>query len=262
MDYHDLVIEGGEIVKLTEPKYVEKDDGLARDQRSNLVDRRRAVRQVLCYICCAEFGASSLAIHQKTCIKKHKWGLDIVEHEEGVPKKKALANRKKCIEPGTGPSLPLPTVKSSSEQFEIYNEEALQIFYEHSEHCLWCRTRNFEAIENAKFAKESALQRKQTRFVATKENTEIDLLEAEALKWEAEETARRLKLQEDADEAARRRRALEEEEARKRILEEEDALRRALEEQGQRHIILFMKLYHVLLQFFHPDLCFVSLGTY
>lgn len=236
MDYHDLVIEGGEIVQLTEPKYVEKDDGFARDQRSNLVDRRRAIRQVLCYICCAEFGASSLAIHQKTCIKKHKWGLDIIEHEEGVPKKKAALNRKKCIEPGTGPSMALPSVKSSSEMFEDYNTEALRTFYEHSEHCLWCRTRNHEAIENAKFAHESALQRKQTRLLATKEKDEtdtsnlIDTLEADALKWEAEEAKKRLKLLEE--EEAARRKAQEEEEARRRIAEEEEAMRRALKEQG------------------------------
>jgi hypothetical protein len=234
MNYHDLVIEGGEIVKLTEPTYIQDDgDLLARDQRSNLVDRRRAVRQVLCYICCAEFGSSSLAIHQKTCIKKHKWGLDIVEHEDGVPKKIALANRKKCIEPGSGPTLSLPSVKSSPESFDDYNTQALSIFYEHSEHCLWCRTKNFEAIENAKFATETAQRRKQTRLAATKDAAASDDIEEAALKWEAEEAARRLKLLEEEMKMQARRKAQEEEdEARRRAYEEEEAMLRALEEQG------------------------------
>lgn len=253
MDYHDTVIEGGEIVKLTEPKYIERDEGQVRDQRSNLVDRRRAVRQVLCYICCAEFGASSLAIHQKTCIKKHKWGLDIIEHEEGVPKKKALANRKKCIEPGDGPSNhKLPTIKSSSEEFEEYNNEALLTFYQHSEHCLWCRTKNFEAIENAKFAKESALHRKQTRLIATKEketinveNSMIDQIEKDALKWEADQAKLRLKLIEE-EEMKRRKAEKEEEEKHRRMLDEE-AMRRALEEQGN-HITHITYIYMRLLK--------------
>ena len=43
------------------------------------------VEQVLCYICCAEFGTTSLAIHQKTCLKKHAWGLENnILHEPGT----------------------------------------------------------------------------------------------------------------------------------------------------------------------------------
>ncbi len=78
------------------------------DKRSGMIDRHRAPHQVLCYICCAEYGTSSLGIHQKTCIKKHSWGLQNVLDDEKVSKKQAAANRKKCIEPGSGPSLPLP----------------------------------------------------------------------------------------------------------------------------------------------------------
>jgi hypothetical protein len=40
------------------------------DKRSKMVDRQKGPAQVVCYICCAEFGTSSLAIHQKTCLKK------------------------------------------------------------------------------------------------------------------------------------------------------------------------------------------------
>lgn len=33
----------------------------------------RKVRQVMCHICCAEFGTTSLKIHQDTCQKRHEW---------------------------------------------------------------------------------------------------------------------------------------------------------------------------------------------
>ena len=121
------------------------------DKRSGLVDRKRAVKQVLCHMCCAEFGTSSLGIHQKTCSKKHSWGLENVLHEEGIDKKKAEANRKKCSELGDGPTLTLPTAKSSSSQFQEYNDEAFRIFCEHSKVCLWCREKNVEAIEAARW---------------------------------------------------------------------------------------------------------------
>lgn len=42
----------------------------ALDRRSEMVDRKSGPAQVLCYICCAEFGTKSLSIHQKTCLKK------------------------------------------------------------------------------------------------------------------------------------------------------------------------------------------------
>jgi hypothetical protein len=73
----DNVIYGGEVVELAKEVVVDTEDmsGVvkARDKRSGLVDRTRKMRQVLCYICCAEFGTTSLKIHQKTCLKKHKW---------------------------------------------------------------------------------------------------------------------------------------------------------------------------------------------
>ena len=71
------VVYGGEVVELDKEVIVDTEDMnakvVARDRRSGLVDRTRKVRQVLCYICCAEFGTTSLKIHQKTCLKKHKW---------------------------------------------------------------------------------------------------------------------------------------------------------------------------------------------
>ena len=96
------------------------------DRRSELVNRKAAPKhQLLCYICCAEYGPSSLPIHQKTCLKKHGWAMEanvlneevlillrkpfcgcrnmlILIHFQGVPKKKAEANYKKCCPPGDG----------------------------------------------------------------------------------------------------------------------------------------------------------------
>ena len=102
------------------------------DKRSTLINRKVAPRQVLCYLCCAEFGTSSLPIHQKTCLKKHAWGLNNVANEEGVSKKQAALNRKKCADPGTEPSLTIPAHDSPAEKFSEYNEEAANIFFEHA----------------------------------------------------------------------------------------------------------------------------------
>lgn len=132
----------------TEPAVVEEDTPTKGiDRRSKMVDRQRAVRQVLCYICCAEFGTNSLKIHHKTCIKKHAWGLENVAHEEGVNKKTAEKHRKMCTEPGEGPELAIPSIKCSAAVFEAYNNSAMEIFMHHSEHCWWCREKNLEAIE-------------------------------------------------------------------------------------------------------------------
>ena len=47
------------------------------DKRSDLINRKIAPKhQLLCFICCAEYGPSSLAIHQKTCLKKHGWAME------------------------------------------------------------------------------------------------------------------------------------------------------------------------------------------
>lgn len=227
-EYHETVLEGGEEVIIKDEVVVdevETGEVKARDKRSGLVDRQRAVRQLLCYVCCAEFGTNSLQIHQKTCLKKHKWGLDIVEHEDGVSKKKAALNRKKCTEPGAGPSLPLPTVKSPAKMYEDYNTEALRIFYEHAEHCLWCRERNSEAIANAQHATDQA-----TRKASERANTS-----------EADEAAAAAAAKAAADEEAHRRALEEEEAAHKRA--EEEALQRALAEEGwlQLHVSVLTK---------------------
>lgn len=215
-EYHETVLEGGEEVIIKDEIVVddvETGPKKARDKRSGLVDRKRGVRQLLCYICCAEFGTNSLQIHQKTCLKKHMWGLDIVEHEDGVSKKKAALNRKKCTEPGTGPTMPIPTVKSDAALYEDYNTEALRIFYEHADHCLWCRERNAEAIANAQHATDQANQKTASRGNEAAASPPPD---DDALKRAAEE------------EEARRRAA--EEEAHHRA--EEEALQRALAEEG------------------------------
>lgn len=37
---------------------------------------KRPPLQVLCHMCGYEYGTSSLAMHQKTCAKKHQWGVE------------------------------------------------------------------------------------------------------------------------------------------------------------------------------------------
>ena len=37
------------------------------------MNQNKKMKQLLCYICCAEYGTTSLAIHQRVCGKQHKW---------------------------------------------------------------------------------------------------------------------------------------------------------------------------------------------
>ena len=231
LEYHQTVKEGGVVVELSPEitvKEVETGSVKARDKRSGLVDRHRALRQVLCYLCCAEFGSNSLLIHQKTCIKKHTWGLDLVEHEEGIPKKQSALNRQKCTEPGSGPAMTVPTSKSNGFQFDAYNAEALRIFYEHSEKCLWCRERNHDAIENAKHAHDTA-----SLVDKEPEPNEIAVVEPvideDALRKAAEDEDRQRKHDENE-----LQRALEEAEALRK--HEEDEERHRIEEENARKL--------------------------
>jgi hypothetical protein len=155
---------------------------------------------------------SVLYIHSITIIR----GLDLVLHEEGISKKEAAENRKKCCEPGPGTSLALPTVKSKAKDFDDYNESVLEIFTEHSEQCLYCRTRNYEAIENAQHAAQLA--------------EEIKLVDEEE-----EERHRRCEDERHRLEEERLQHALEEEEAHRRAEEEEEAHRLAEEEAKRKH---------------------------
>jgi hypothetical protein len=178
------------------------------DKRSAMVDRNVAPKQVLCYVCCAEFGTNSLPIHQKTCIKKHEWGLNGILNDESVSKKVAAQNRKRCTEPGTGPLAPLPSLRSTNQQFEEYNLEAQQIFFNHAEKCLWCRTQNKEAMLAAQrrqeeldeqnrlkaLAEEAERKRLEDLEEARRRNAE---LEAQKLKQEAEDAKKKLQAQED-----------------------------------------------------------------
>lgn len=211
------------------------------DKRSAMVDRKRGPKQVLCYICCAEFGTNSLAIHQKTCIKKHTWGLQNVLDDEAVSRKQAAINRKKCVEPGTGPELPIPGPKASAAEIDAYDAAALAVFVEHSTNCLWCRTLNIEAIEAARRAEEEAARKRMKdadAAEAARRKAEQDAAEAARRKAEEEEADRLRKKMEAEDEA--RRIADEEERARrlKKLAEEEEEAKRkaaaAAEEEERR----------------------------
>ena len=208
------------------------------DKRSGLVDRRRALRQVLCYICCAEFGTNSLTIHHKTCLKKHAWGLDAnIAHADGVTKKQAAQNLKKCCAPGDGPKLPVPTAKTPADDFDAYNTEALKIFFDHAAVCLWCREKNMEAIEAAREAAESA-RRKAEEDEARKRGEELCALrraaeEAEAHRLHEEEALRKALAEEEEHRLdEERRRAAEAERIRLAELAEQARLaaERAAEE--------------------------------
>ena len=155
-------------------------------------------------------------------------GLDIVEHEDGVSKKQAKRNRSMCIEPGEGPPMKIPTAKCASSNFEEYNAEALRIFFEHATHCLWCREKNMEAIENARHAEEEA-RLKAEKEAADKRAQDESEHEAELRRLAEEEEARKR-----ADEDALKR-ALEEEEAHRKAEEEEEAHRLAEEAARRKH---------------------------
>lgn len=83
-------VYGVEVVESTERAVLDTEGPAsvkARDKRSGLVNRKRTIRQLLCFVCCGEFGTTSLTIHIKTCLKKYMWALDLIEFEEGTPKK-------------------------------------------------------------------------------------------------------------------------------------------------------------------------------
>ena len=148
-------------------------DEVPRDRRSALVrrDAKACPVSLVCYLCCAEFGTSSLKIHEKSCRKKHAWGLQNVLDDETVSSAQAKKNRAKCAEPSpTGPAQAVPASGADSEEVAAYNDEALRMFKEHAAVCLWCRMNNADA--------------------ARKREAE----EAERLRREAEEEERRRRL--------------------------------------------------------------------
>ena len=151
-------------------------------------------------------------------------GLDLVEHEEGIPKKQSALNRKKCIEPGPGTSLALPSVKCKAKDFDDYNADVLSIFTAHSEQCLYCRTRNHEAIENAQHAAQAAQNKLHADDDAKRKHDD----EEEARHRQEEEERHRL-------EEERLKHALEEEEEHRRAEEEEEAHRLAEAEAKRKH---------------------------
>jgi hypothetical protein len=199
-----------------------------------------------------------------------------IAHADGVTKKQAAQNLKKCCPPGEGPALAIPTSKSSPEDFDKYNSEALQAFYEHSAQCLFCREKNVEALEAAREAAEAA-RRKAEEDESRRRGEELCALkqaaeDAEAHRLHEEEALRRALQEEEehrladekrlAEEAARRRlaeaaelarlaaeRAAEEAERLRMLAEDEESRRYAaeLEEAAERHRRLVAKGQHTYL---------------
>lgn len=211
------------------------------DKRSQMVDRQHAPQQVVCYICCSEFGTSSLPIHQKTCLKKHAWAIEAnIVNAEGVSKKTAQKNKKLCSEPGSGPTLAIPTNNAPLEAFKAYNDEAVGIFFDHATNCLLCRTRD-EEYEKLRKAEEEARRRAAEEEARRQAEDEARRRAEEDARRKAEEDARRRAEDEarrQAEDEARRRaeeeaRRKAEEDARRKA-EEEDAARRRAEEDARR----------------------------
>ena len=116
--------------------------------------RRRAARsQVLCHMCGYLFGTSSLAVHQKTCAKKHRWGVEQYAPTPETPRgevKECEARVAQCTPPPSGPRRPVPKTRGRAAEFAAYNEEAAELFRAHLGECLLCRSADegrFEAAE-------------------------------------------------------------------------------------------------------------------
>ena len=118
-----------------------------------------------------------------------KWGLQNIIDDESMTKKEAMKRFRKCCEPGPGPITPLPVKGADREDFDAYNEDALDLFHDHAARCLWCRTTNKAAMDALRKAEEEAKRRAE---------------EEEERRRRAEEEARRLAREEEA-----RRRAAE-----------------------------------------------------
>eukprot|EP00740_Mantoniella_antarctica_P010816 CAMPEP_0181382046 /NCGR_PEP_ID=MMETSP1106-20121128/20493_1 /TAXON_ID=81844 /ORGANISM="Mantoniella antarctica, Strain SL-175" /LENGTH=231 /DNA_ID=CAMNT_0023501365 /DNA_START=253 /DNA_END=948 /DNA_ORIENTATION=+ len=113
--------------------------------------------QVLCHMCGYEYGTSSLALHQRTCAKKHLWG---VEHlgpgaeATGADVIACKAQVAQCSTPSRGPvRCPAPTARSAPPAFHAFNQEAAEIFRRHVGECWLCRSNDggrFEAAEAAR----------------------------------------------------------------------------------------------------------------
>lgn len=173
-----------------------------------------------------------------------------------MTKKEATKRWRRCREPGLGPITPLPRKGADREDFEAYNEEALTLFHEHADNCLWCRTTNKAAMDALRKAEEEARRKaaeEEARRLAEEEARRKALedearrrAEDEAQRQAAEDDARRKAAEEEAarrralEEEARRvadeaiKRGLELEAARQRALEDEEAKRRAEEEEDAR----------------------------
>jgi hypothetical protein len=219
--------------------------------RANVIVQRHAPQQVLCYLCCAEFGTSSLLIHQKTCWSKQyvhlahlpsflsltsclgsEWALERILNDETLTKKEAKKNWKKCEVPSNGSSLPqLPSTSSEPSQFETYNQEALRLFFGHVMRCLWCRMNNSIAKMIAEKVKRDEEERRRKREMEEEERRRREREEEERRRRELEDEERRKREEEERrrrEEDERRRR--EEEERRRMQLEDEasEAERRRL----------------------------------
>eukprot|EP00307_Rebecca_sp_RCC1486_P004237 CAMPEP_0119423528 /NCGR_PEP_ID=MMETSP1335-20130426/30555_1 /TAXON_ID=259385 /ORGANISM="Chrysoculter rhomboideus, Strain RCC1486" /LENGTH=80 /DNA_ID=CAMNT_0007449021 /DNA_START=131 /DNA_END=370 /DNA_ORIENTATION=+ len=76
-------------------------------------------------MCNRQYGTASLTIHQKTCIKKHAWGLDKLPPKKRVP----LPDPPELIQPKNG---------DAEEVFDTFNAQASEIYTKHAKLCAYC----------------------------------------------------------------------------------------------------------------------------
>ena len=80
---------------------------------------RRAPLQITCFACRRQFGTASLHIHQRTCFRMHE------THVGKLPPRKQIP----LPEP---PTMPMPKSGDAEEVFNAFNDQALEIYKEHS----------------------------------------------------------------------------------------------------------------------------------
>jgi hypothetical protein len=97
-----------------------------------------------------------------------KWGLQNIIDDETMTQKEAMKRFRKCREPGAPPITPIPDKKSERQEFDDYNEEALELFHDHANNCIWCRTTNKAAMDALRKAEEEEAARRRAEEEAAR----------------------------------------------------------------------------------------------
>eukprot|EP00217_Crustomastix_stigmatica_P011261 CAMPEP_0183806580 /NCGR_PEP_ID=MMETSP0803_2-20130417/39666_1 /TAXON_ID=195967 /ORGANISM="Crustomastix stigmata, Strain CCMP3273" /LENGTH=193 /DNA_ID=CAMNT_0026051347 /DNA_START=5 /DNA_END=583 /DNA_ORIENTATION=- len=188
----------------------------------------KAPLMVTCLTCGEGFGTASVAIHWKSCARKHAAAVEVgakAEEEKSRTKageaKRRAAYLAKCAPLPAAQDVGLgtpPKAGSDKSVYDEYNERAAAAFESHIGECACC----------AASPAAQAFLRAQAEARARRGDTSKEDEEAERRRREAEEEEARKRREAAEAEAERLRR--EAEEAARRRAEEEEARRRAEEE--------------------------------